>query len=474
VLSAGLFVAFPTFVNDMPMLNRQEIALLFFTVGLLVLVDARGSLRHRYVLGLVLAAGLTVSHYSSAGVAAALLLVAWLVRRIRLAAGRRRRTGEPVLRAVARRLPSPGPAALAMIVLVVGWSLATASAGAFAADLSGAARAIASRAEVMSDASRYGLAGARPVDDPTAVRDYAARLAADRSAMGARPAPPGCAAAVLPPDELPPTILGSAIARTGISPDLLNASIRKGVVLIFELGAVGGCALLWWRLRRRHRLRRPAVPVLAELSTAGLVLLAASVAAPQISDSYGLLRLYQQFLPILGVAVVGGLMAALRLAARRLPERARRVHAAATIVVACALLTTTGVLPRTTGDFPPQLNLANAGTYYQAYLAGPEDLAMADAVRARLEPDAWVVADSRDSVNLRAFRNLTPDEGVAPGAVPDDAYLLARLAAPGQQLATAVIGDRVVRYTFPLACVTDGRSPVMATGTHVLYSPVER
>ena len=48
--SAGLFVAFPTFVNDMPMLNRQEIALLFFVVGLLALLDARGRRRHRDAL----------------------------------------------------------------------------------------------------------------------------------------------------------------------------------------------------------------------------------------------------------------------------------------------------------------------------------------------------------------------------------------------------------------------------------------
>jgi hypothetical protein len=211
---------------------------------------------------------------------------------------------------------------------------------------------------------------------------------------------------------------------------------------------------------------RPAAPVVAEWALAGIVLLALAVVAPQITDSYGLLRLYQQLLPVLGIAVVVALVAGAGLL-----RRPRWTGPIAAGIVTAALVTTSGLLPRATGGYPPQLNLAAAGPYFRAYLAGPRDVAVADMVETHLPADAWIVADSRDAPNLRALADRRPDEGVAPGTVPDDAYLLVGMARPGEALAVAVVGDRVIRYTFPLADVASDRRVVATTADHVLYGP---
>ncbi len=472
VLSAGLFIAFPTFVNDMPMLNRQEIALLFFTVGLLALLDRGEPSWRRNTLFAVAAVGMTVSHYSSAAVAAGLLTGAWLVRGVRI------RVQQRIGGAEARQ-PGIWPAALTMIVLVVGWSAVTGSASAFAADLTATARAVGGGAPVLSDATRYAPVGAGGgVDDATALRAYTERLLAQRADDGARPAP-ACVTTVVSPDELPPTRLGTAVASMGVSPTRLNSLVRQGFVVLFQLGAVAGCVLLWWRPRRRS-----AAVLVAELTTAGVGLLGVSLVVPQLTDSYGLLRLYQQLLPVLGIAVLIALIAGVGAAARLGTTAAsattgrRRgprstVAVAVTLVVAACLVTTTGLLPRLTGGYPPQLNLANAGPYYRGYLAGPEDVGAAQWIRDHLPADAWVVADSRDTANLRAFTGLSPDEGIAPGAVPADAYLL--LTVDGTDaVATAVVGDRIIRYVLPLGCLTDGRSVLHIDGSHVLYGPYGR
>src|SRR5213076_2507139 len=74
-----------------------------------------------------------------------------------------------------------------------------------------------------------------------------------------------------------------------------------------------GSALLWWQTRCRSPRGAaradtgpppPTAELLAVLAVGALALLAGTVVAPQLSDSYGLLRLYQQLLAVLGVAVV--------------------------------------------------------------------------------------------------------------------------------------------------------------------------
>ncbi|HET9516268.1 MAG TPA: hypothetical protein VFO77_00930 [Actinoplanes sp.] len=466
VLSAGLFIAFPTFVNDLPMLNRQEIALLFFTVGLLSLLDT-GPRRQRAVLFAVAAVGLTVSHYTSAAVAAGLLTGAWVVRGVRLALARR-------FAGLGRhRLPALWPAALAMIVLVVGWAALAGSATAFAVDLAATARAAFGGAPVLSDSVRYSpVSGGASLSDDALLTRWSEQLAEQRSDDGVRPAPAPYQVVVLAPDELPETAVGRAVARTRVSPEALNSGVRKGFVVLFQVGAVVGCALLWWMSRRR-----PAV-VLAELGTAGLGLLGASLVVPQVTDSYGLLRMFQQLLPVLGIAVVVAVLAGGRLVALHAPGRLRRaprstVFTFTAVVVVTAVVALSGLLPRLTGGYAPQLSLANAGSYHRAYLATADDLALAAWIRVNLPKDTLLVADSRDTANLRALTPLNPHEGVLPGSIPDDAYLLLQVGGT-EAVATAVIGDRVIRYAVPADRLTAGRSVVHTHGSHRLYAPYGR
>ena len=324
-------------------------------------------------------------------------------------------------------------------------------------------------AEVESGASGYGLGKQTPADDPEALRTYLTELTATRVAAGARSAPNGAGPVMLPADELPTTLLGAALADGGISPKVVNTVIRKAVVLLFEGGAVAGCIVLWLRRRPSTTVPRYALPVITEWAIAGIMLLAIAVVLPQITDSYGLLRLYQQLLPVLGITVVVALIEAGRVLRR--PQWTGRIAAG---LVIGALVSTSGLLPRAIGGYPPQLNLAAGGPYYRAYLADADDSIVAGLVRTSVPADAWIVADSRDALNLRALADRLPEEGVAPGAVPDDAYLLVALTGSGDGLAVAVVGDRVIRYTFALATVNQGRRIVFRTADHVLYSPYGR
>jgi hypothetical protein len=501
VFAAGLFVAFPTFVNDMPMLNRQEIALIFFTVAVLTLVRSGAPARRRAVLFTLLAVGLTASHYTSTYVAAGLLAAAWLLRQVRRRIPRRRRSAPrtPAARLVPAAHGLLGLPAALLIALAIGWAAVTGSAAALGGNLRDTAYAVAARAGVSSASARYSLvAPVRPATDAEAFRLYAAYLRETGTDAGVPTPPADCAVALGPPDLLATTAGGTLLEQAGIRPATVNTTLRRAAVALFEGGALAGC-LLWWlrtdRRRGRHRRRHPdrrsrrrnpdpqsrrpggdrprAVDVRPELATAAVVLLAATVAAPQLSDSYGLLRLYLQLLVVLAPAVLLALVMGLRLVvgAGRRWRRAALDAAVGAVAIGC-LLTTTGLVPKVTGEFPPQLNLTNAGPYFRAYYATPDDVAAMRWVTANVAGHGYVVADSRDSANLRAMTPLYPLEGLLPGAVPADGYLAVSSPDGRSAVAMAVLGDRVLRYTFPLDCVTAGRTLRYAAGPRRIYSPV--
>src|SRR2546421_816106 len=64
-LSAFFYISFPTFFNDMPMLNRQEIGFIFFGLVLYMMLLSELPLAMRRILFIIFALGVIVSHYST-------------------------------------------------------------------------------------------------------------------------------------------------------------------------------------------------------------------------------------------------------------------------------------------------------------------------------------------------------------------------------------------------------------------------
>ncbi|MET0492642.1 MAG: hypothetical protein ABW000_05870 [Actinoplanes sp.] len=447
--AAGLFVAFPAFVNDMPMLNRQEIALVFFVVLLGALFDVHSPRWQRAVVFGVAAAGLTVSHYTSTYITAAVLLIGWAMRGLR--------SWRTPYRS--RRILGLGRAAVSLTLMAVAWAVASGSAGTFAGGLTQAATAVIHRASVSADATRYSLISAdgRLLTDDEALTGYVDAIRRADPIPDAPAVDPACVPRLLPSDTLTSTAAGTALSRAGVAPHQLNDVTRGAAVLLFEGGGVVGCAMLWWRRRRE------GAEVLACLAGGSLVLLAVSVVAPQLTDSYGLLRLYQQFLVVLAPLVM-----------LALHPLTKRVPAISTAIAVGCLLTTSGLVPQLVGGYVPQLNLNNAGPYFRAYYADEGDLHEATWVRRHLSPGSYLVTDSRDTANLRSMTHLYPQEGLAPGGIPGDAYVGLTTVDENAELAVAVaiVGERVLRYTFPVSCVSAGRKLVHETPQHRVYGPV--
>src|SRR5215472_1576167 len=68
LIGVTYLLCFPTFSNDMPFLNRQEIAFLFISAMLLVLTNDAMTIRQKHAWTVAFSLGLIVSHYSSMAV----------------------------------------------------------------------------------------------------------------------------------------------------------------------------------------------------------------------------------------------------------------------------------------------------------------------------------------------------------------------------------------------------------------------
>ena len=458
-LVAGvLFVAFPTFVNDMTMLNRQQVGTLFFAVIVLTLLDERPSRRRSWLL-VVLTVGLTVSHYTTTYVAAALLLLAWTL---------------PTAPALLRRRPTVtrtglGAAGALLVVLAVEWSLLTGTDEVLTTTIREAALAVGSKANVKSEATAYSLVGgSRRLTDQEVLDAYLDGLRTKNAERQTSPAGPHCLPRLLPADVLPDTRAGAVLTGVGVDPGRANSLLRTAAVVLYQGGAAVGAVLFWW-LAWRHRRRRAREPdrlVLAALATASLLLLAGTVVAPQLSDDYGPLRLFQQALVVLAAGVVLAVATAFRWLRSVAVDRI-----VVGIAVGC-LLTTSGVLPQLTGGYAPQLNLNNAGSYFRAYYAQTSDLSSSGWIDDNLDHTLVLVADSRDSANLLGLTRVKARTGLAPGVVPVAEPVVVTSADGWSAVATAVAGDRVLRYEFPLDCVAAGRPLLHVEGAHRIYGPV--
>ena len=458
-LAAGLFIAFPAFVNDMPMLNRQEMALLFFTVAILALVERQGSRWQRTALFSTMVAGVTVSHYTSMYIAAGLVLAAWLLLWLRRLARRvtRVRVGGAVPDALA------WPVVIAVLVLPLTWGLVTGSGSSLFTSIEGAVSNFRASLSASSDAVGYSFlpTGAPKISDEEALRNYLSDQPPPPSRAGSTVVPAGCPVWLRPAEVLPVTEAGRALQATGVDPGEVSRFSRVGAVALFELGAVVGALAFWIRTRRSIT----SAHIVAVLGSGSLVILAAAVFLPGLSVDYGVLRLYQQLLIVLAPPAVFVLGAVVT----RLGAAVARVFPA--VLVTACLITTSGLLPQVIGAYQPQLNLNDSGSYFRAYYVSADAEAAAAWSAAHIPTAATLVTDSANAALLSSFPGRYSLVAVAPGNVPSDAYVQVKVDAADEVDAVAIWRERVLGYAFSLRCVTADRSLLYAVGDYRIYGP---
>ena len=179
ILAAVYFVGFPTFLNDMPFMNRQEIAFLFFCVAILSITNITWSLRRRQLALCVASLGVELSHYSTMYLFIGTLLAAWAAGHVsgldprRSARPTNASDADGTSWAVMSRRTAGIGSILVMAAIMVGWGgLATHSIGSTLTDAESAISGFVSSSGARSDDVSYSLLPGRTVSPQTVLNDY--------------------------------------------------------------------------------------------------------------------------------------------------------------------------------------------------------------------------------------------------------------------------------------------------------------
>lgn len=356
LLASFIFLLFPTFLNDMPMLNRQEIAFLFFGLIMLLMVLPVGQRRLQW-LTIILIVGLTLSHYSSSYITLGLMLSAWVIHFIVTRITKPKFAAERVNRFPILKLP----VIIIASVLVVLWNsgITQTSQGLDNTINKTLSSLLSGHASQAADVG-YSIFGGVTKSPDEILEGYAQKFTHGNVAV-----------ALVGQPMLPLTGLGSVINHV-ISVETANTFIRGTIAKLLQLLLVVGCIVLWWRIRKKRHGKYD----LYVLSLCGgcAILLVALTVLPQLSIDYGVLRLFQQLLFILALPI----LAALAWLASKFTKNPRTIYASVGIFLAAIFLHTSGFIPQITGGYMPQLSLNNAGHYYDAYYTTPTERMAAD------------------------------------------------------------------------------------------------
>ena len=479
LLAAILFMSFPTFFNDMPFLNRQEIAFLFVAAAFLVMANRHARLYVRRSFIVLCFLGVVVSHYSTTYVLVGTVAIAWLLEKHAPVAlspvntVRRRRKLAPLRARFVRRAPVIG---LASILILIGASLLWTAV--YTHTVNGLGDTLSAVVQTLrgspvpgtrsADVS-YGLFSFGALNEHQVLRDYATSVLkttqAGRDAgiyyplqtTSKYPTP------IVAESNLPVTSLGRELDRIHLSASAFNSAVRQAAARIYQvLLGVGLLAALFGKRRRFA----PGIEFYA-LAWGATIITAVQVVLPVVSVDYGILRAFQQALIILAPFVAIGTVSVFQWLGDRWSL------AVSSAVVVLLFLSLSGVMPQALGGYPPQLNLNNAGLYYDLYYVQPQEVQAIQWLRSQgVQPgqvQAEVETDRYTFDRLQSLTNGSATADIWPSIVMrnDYVFLGAQTVQKGQS-AIAYDGD-IVLYKYPVGLLDREKNLIYASSGAWIY-----
>jgi uncharacterized membrane protein len=229
-------------------------------------------------------------------------------------------------------------------------------------------------------------------------------------------------------------ILSSQIGNMHSAINLLKNIFTKAIQLgiLFGFGAL----LLWPRFRQNIST---GYLIMAALAITGMGLM---IALPFLSVSYGILRLFQQLLLIMGVVAIIGMIAP--------PALFRKdfIWIPAIVIIGFFLLFS-GFIPALTGGIPGQYNLDNSGQYYEVYYTHAEDVLAAQWIGREKTTSSKVFTDTTGLSKIRAYGDIQAATLVHPTMITAEDYVYATYTNTVFSRAYVANSINTVQYVYP-------------------------
>ncbi len=478
------FVAFPTFFTDMPMLNRQEIALLFFGLMLYIIFQDGLALRFRRALFLAFGSGLILSHYSTTYSVVIILLISVLIRPVlvwiaKFLKGRStfQHSALNALRAKSSEIKRI--TFTSVVIITVGsflWTSVLTNTGnntgrVVRATLTAVLHSFKEDAAKANE-TKYNLLSFSRADLQKEFNDYTNQVVNKARAKSPETFYPESTYKDSPLDittsnVLPLTGLGGFASRHGVRVEGFNQALRQGSAKVLQLLILLG---LVYVLFRRSILRSLDTEYLT-LVIGCVIFVAMQVVLPVISVEYGLLRAFQQSLMLFSIFIVLGSIVLFK------PVPGKKLKAVLPIVLSLMFfVSSTGLVTQSLGGYPAQLNLNNSGTYYDIYYLHKTEVVGVDwltrQAKEQIGPEyiqSIVQTDPFSFSKQNYLFEINPLSDINPGLVRRDAYVYLGYSNVTKNQATVSFNGNTLTYNYPVKFLDDNKNLLYDNGGSRVY-----
>lgn len=444
LIGSALLLTQLSFIQEMPALARQEIAMLLFVSILAAMLDRSLGLRQQLVLLVMLATGIVVSHYSTTYTLITVVAGAVLVQLVFA-----RWHGVPAFDPL--KLVVLATALLTGIVWYQGVTSSTEQAVDTVGRVIGSGLQILPSAEGEDPLQSY-LRGPQPPATLT-VKEYQAGVEADFGLN--RPW------VVLEPSA---SAVRWALKPAAPLEEVLASPLKSGsnlAALLFSQLLIVVCVAGTAILVLRRRVTRPLLDF-AILSSASIAVLGLARLSSEIANSYGQDRLYLQLMPIVAVPVLwmlGAAWAKVDDTASRIGgsawQRSRILLRRVLVFGFCAYLVLliampVGLISAAAGD-RSAANLYDGGEHYRRFYVTAPEVAAAEWMGQVQETGSLTYADGHAQLRISGYGvpkgPILTD--LAPGTVDANSWIYASRVNTVLHRANSYFADQWVTYEFP-------------------------
>jgi uncharacterized membrane protein len=462
-LGALVFITFPTFMVDMPMLTRQETAFLFFTLAFMALFDSRLRRVAKSSLVLLLFAGMIFSHYSTSYVAIAVIIVAKMLEEV-IKLWVRLHPGRSAHRSV--WMPLSWAVVAVLVLSAYLWnSQVTKTGQGIAQTIAGITTSIPQLIDhqTTKDPRSTSLIGPQATDQQL-YNAYLSTVDQTRDLPSSAYYPASLTNKYVPSlaqetiDPLTP--IGQMLTKVKI-PIYLTLDLSKtAYAAILEGLIVVGCLII----ATRPKLAKVPRQFLL-VSTAFLMVVVLQVVLPSTVIDYGLLRLIQQGLIFLALPVV---VACYVIAGwLRIPAEVRLRVVGVGLAGFFALLS--GLIPAITGGYKPVLANSNSGFYYDAYYTHADEVAGFNWLDKNAPLGSIVNGDDFTKRKMVTYAGIDPRAAMVPSMIAQDAYVFYSYADSTTNKIPIYIGPSLLYETLPTAFVQANKNELYTNGSVSIY-----
>lgn len=334
LMGALIFISFPPFFNDMPFLNRQELAFVFFSLLMLVTFSSLAK-RLKVSLSVIFLFSLIISHYSSGYVTLSLLVLSAIVYAII-------KNGKVKYSSFYVPIRSLGIISAALLFTFFWNSQVTSSTAGLKYTVHNTISGLWGHHSNQSNGVTYSIFSPPTQNPVTTLDKYAGSNKSNVNYVA--------------PSNLPVTRLGAKVSKV-IKVESLNNGLRIMSAKLLQLLLVFGLVVLFFRQRRE---RSTKTTYFFSMAFACLILLVMITILPELSIDYSVTRLFQQTLIITSLVIIFGAEFILGFLGKY------KTYAVA-LLFAFMFLDLSGFIPQLLGGYPAQMALNNSGLYYDIY-----------------------------------------------------------------------------------------------------------